>query len=154
MKTFIIFVILNIINVILQTIKSLATTKGGKVSASVMNAVAYAIYTVVLVYMTCELSTIAKALIVGGCNLIGVYIVKSLEEKKAKRKIYKVEFTTSANTLEMIKEIERPRHYNVISVGDMNIINFYCYDKQELKAVENITKKYNGKYIIYKGENF
>lgn len=154
MKTFIIFVVLNIINVILQTIKSLATTKGGKVSASVMNAIAYAIYTVVLVYMTCELSTIAKALIVGGCNLIGVYIVKSLEEKKAKRKIYKVEFTVDINTLEMIKEIERPKHYNVLEVNDMRIINFYCYDKQELKAVENITKKYNGKYIIYKGENF
>ena len=154
MKTFIIFVILNIIKVILQTIKSLATTKGGKISASVMNAVAYAVYTVVLVYMTCELSTVAKALIVGGCNLIGVYIVKSLEERKAKRKIYKVEFTVDINTLEMIKEIERPKHYNIINVGDMNIINFYCYDRQELKTVENITKKYNGKYIIYKGENF
>ena len=154
MKTFIIFVILNIINVILQTIKSLTTTKGGKISASIMNAVAYAVYTVVLVYMTCELSTISKAVIVGGCNLIGVYIVKSLEEKKAKRKIYKVEFTVDINTLEMIKEIERPKHYNIINVGNMNIINFYCYDRQELKTVENITKKYNGKYIIYKGENF
>ena len=119
-----------------------------------MNAVAYAVYTVVLVYMTCELSTISKAVIVGGCNLIGVYIVKSLEEKKAKRKIYKVEFTVDINTLEMIKEIERPKHYNIINVGNMNIINFYCYDRQELKTVENITKKYNGKYIIYKGENF
>ena len=154
MKTFVIFIILNIINVILQTIKSLLTTKGGKVSASVMNAVAYAVYTVVLVYMTCELSTIAKALIVGGCNLVGVYIVKSLEEKKAKRKIFKIEFTVNANTLEKIMKAETLKHYNVIKIGDMNIINFYCYNKQELKEVESITNKYDGKYIIYKGENF
>ena len=125
MKTFIIFIVLNIVNVILQTIKSLLTTKGGKVSASVMNAIAYAVYTVVLVYMTCELSTIAKALIVGGCNLVGVYIVKSLEEKKAKRKIYKVEFTVSAETLKKIVSTETLKHYNTIKIGDMNIINFY-----------------------------
>lgn len=154
MKTFIIFVVLNIINVILQTIKSLATTKGGKVSASVMNAVAYAVYTVVLVYMTCELSTIAKALIVGGCNLIGVYIVKSIEEKKAKRKIFKIEFTVTNDTLKKIMTVETLKHYNTIAIGDMNIINFYCYNKQELKEVENITERYDGKYIIYKGENF
>ena len=91
MKTFVIFVVLNILNVILQTVKSLLTTKGGKYSASIMNAVAYAVYTVVLVYMTCELSTVSKALIVGGCNLVGVYIVKSIEEKKQTRKIYKIE---------------------------------------------------------------
>ena len=153
MKTFIIFVILNIINVILQTIKSLATTKGGKISASVMNAVAYAIYTVVLVYMTCELSTISKALIVGACNLVGVYIVKSLEEKKAKRKIYKIEFTVNADTLNKILNTEKLNHYNIIKVGDMNIINFYV-DKKELRTIEELTKKYEGKYIITKGENF
>ena len=154
MKTFIIFVVLNIINVILQTVKSLLTTKGGKYSASIMNAVAYAIYTVVLVYMTCELSTIAKALIVGGCNLIGVYIVKSIEEKKQTRKIYKIEFTVNQMTLEKILTAEQLNHYNVITIGEMNIINFYCYNKQELKAVEQITNTYDGKYIIYRGENF
>ena len=154
MKTFIIFIVLNIINVVLQTVKSLLTTKGGKYSASIMNAVAYAVYTVVLVYMTCELSTIAKALIVGGCNLVGVYIVKSIEEKKQTRKIYKIEFTVTGDTLKKIMNAETLKHYNTIAIGDMNIINFYCYNKQELKEVENITKRYDGKYIIYKGENF
>ena len=153
MKTFIIFVVLNILNVILQTVKSLLTTKGGKYSASIMNAVAYAVYTVVLVYMTCELSTISKALIVGGCNLVGVYIVKSIEEKKQTRKIYKIEFTVSANTLEKIMNAEQLNHYNIIKVGDMNIINFYV-DKKDLNTVKTITEKYDGKYIITRGENF
>ena len=118
-----------------------------------MNAVAYAVYTVVLVYMTCELSTISKALIVGGCNLVGVYIVKSIEEKKQTRKIYKIEFTVSANTLEKIMNAEQLNHYNIIKVGDMNIINFYV-DKKDLNTVKTITEKYDGKYIITRGENF
>lgn len=153
MKTLIIFVVLNVVNVILQTIKSLVTNKGGKISASVTNAIAYGLYTVVLVYMSCELSTISKAVIVGGCNLIGVYIVKALEEKTAKRKIYKIEFTVTADTLNKMIKTENLNHYNIVTVGEMNIINFYV-DKKELKDIKTLTEKYDGKYIITKGENF
>lgn len=153
MKTLIIFVVLNVVNVILQTIKSLVTNKGGKISASVTNAIAYGLYTIVLVYMSCELSTISKAVIVGGCNLVGVYIVKSLEEKTAKKKIYKIEFTVTADTLNKIIATENLNHYNIVTVGEMNIINFYV-DKKELKDIKTLTEKYDGKYIITKGENF
>lgn len=153
MKTFIIFVVLNVVNVILQTVKSLLTNKGGKWSASIMNAVAYGLYTVVLVYMSCELSTIAKALIVGGCNLIGVYIVKSLEEKTAKRRIYKIEFTVDSITRDIMLTAEKLTHYNYINVGDMTIFNFYV-EKKDLKTVKGIITKYNGKYIITEGHQF
>ena len=55
MKLLIIFIVLNIVNVIVQTFKSLATVKCGKTVASVVNAVAFGIYTVVLVYMNSAL---------------------------------------------------------------------------------------------------
>ena len=152
MKTFIVFVVLNVINVILQTVKSLVTNKGGKYSASIMNAIAYALYTVVLVYMTCELSTMTKALVVGGCNLVGVYIVKSLEEKTAKKKIYKVEFTTTKEEKEKMLTAEKLNHYNVLTVGNMYIFNFYLDNKAELKKTKEIINRYNGKYIITVGE--
>lgn len=152
MKTFVIFVILNVVNVILQTVKSLFTYKGGKYSASIMNAVAYGLYTVVLVYMTCPLSTVTKALVVGGCNLIGVYIVKSLEEKTAKKKIYKVEFTTTKEEKEKMLTAEKLNHYNIITVGDMYIFNFYLDNKADLKSTKEIISRYNGKYIITVGE--
>ena len=53
-KLFITFVILNIVNVIIQTVKSLATVKCGKTVASIVNAVAYGLYTVVVVYTVCD----------------------------------------------------------------------------------------------------
>lgn len=154
MKTFIIFVVLNVINVILQTVKSLLTNKGGKWSAAVMNAVAYGLYTVVLVYMTCELSTVSKAVIVGACNLIGVYIVKSLEEKTAKRRIYKIEFTVDSVTRDIMLTAEKLTHYNYINVGDMTVFNFYVADKKDLKNIKTIVDKYDGKYIITEGKQF
>ena len=51
----IIFIALNIVNVIIQTVKSLATVKCGKTVAAVVNAVAYGLYTVVVVYTVCDL---------------------------------------------------------------------------------------------------
>ena len=74
------FIILNIINVIIQTIKSIATVKCKKTIAAIVNAVAYGLYTVVVVYTVCDLPLICKVAVVALCNLIGVFFVKWLEE--------------------------------------------------------------------------
>ena len=78
-KLLLVFIGLNIANVIIQTVKSIATVKCGKGVAAIVNAVAYGLYTVVTVYLMCELSLGLKALIVALCNLVGVYVVKWAE---------------------------------------------------------------------------
>ena len=92
-KLFITFVILNIVNVIIQTVKSLATVKCGKTVASIVNAIAYGLYTVVVVYTVCDLPLWLKVVVVGVANLIGVYVVKFIEEKSRKDKLWKIECT-------------------------------------------------------------
>ena len=81
MNLLITFILLNIANVIIQTIKSIATIKCGKTVAATVNAVAYGLYTIVTVYMLCELPLWWKAGIVALCNLVGVWVVKYFEEK-------------------------------------------------------------------------
>lgn len=88
-KLFITFVILNIVNVIIQTVKSLATVKCGKTIASIVNAVAYGLYTVVVVYTVCDLPLWLKVVVVGLANLVGVFVVKLVEEKSRKDKLWK-----------------------------------------------------------------
>ena len=48
MNTLLLFIILNAVNVFVQTIKSICTVKSGKTVAALVNAVAYGIYTVVM----------------------------------------------------------------------------------------------------------
>ena len=72
----IIFIILNILNVIIQTVKSLCTINGGKIVAAVANAIAYGFYTIVIIYMVCDLPLATKVVIVAICNFIGVFFVK------------------------------------------------------------------------------
>ena len=49
-----VFIALNVINVIIQTVKSIVTINGSKWSASIINAVAYGIYTIVVVFMNAD----------------------------------------------------------------------------------------------------
>ena len=82
------FIICNIANVIIQTVKSLVTVKGSPIAAAVVNAVAYGFYTYIIVITNCELPIWQKMLIVGLCNLIGVFVVKFIEKRKEKDKLW------------------------------------------------------------------
>ena len=102
-KLLLVFIALNIANVIIQTVKSIATVKCGKVSAAVINAVAYGLYTIVTVYLMCELDLYLKAGIVALCNLVGVYVVKLIEEKARKDKVWLVKMTIPTEHAEQAK---------------------------------------------------
>lgn len=147
----IIFIILNILNVIIQTVKSIATLKCGKGVAAIVNAVAFGLYTIVTVYMMCDLDLYLKAGIVALCNLVGVYIVKWGEEKARKDKLWKVEATV--NTTEDAKEItgllaRAGIPYNYIDINRYVLINCYCATQKQSHGVKSILDTYNAKYFV------
>ena len=145
----IIFIILNILNVIIQTVKSLCTINGGKIVAAVANAVAYGFYTIVIIYMVCDLPLATKVVIVAICNFIGVFFVKMLEEKSRKEKLWKVEVTipTEHNDEVHYKLSHVPHSYLVIT--DKNtLFNFYCSTKKESREVKKIIDNYHAKYFV------
>ena len=146
----IIFVVLNIFNVIIQTVKSIATVKCGKGVAALVNAIAYGLYTVVTVYLMCELPLGWKAGIVALCNLVGVYVVKWAEEKARKDKLWKVEATVSPASAEwLIRRLEEnDTPHNYIDVNKWVIFNIYCATQSESKQTKEILAKVNAKYFV------
>lgn len=154
-KLFITFVILNIINVIIQTVKSLATVKCGKTVASIVNAVAYGLYTVVVVYTVCDLPLWLKVAVVGVANLIGVYVVKLIEEKSRKDKLWKVECTVpQENAYYLAIELKNQVPFNYIeNVGKYAIFNIYCATQEQSATVKLILSEYNAKYFVSETKN-
>lgn len=154
-KLFIIFVILNIINVIIQTVKSLATVKCGKTVASIVNAVAYGLYTVVVVYTVCDLPLWLKVVVVGVANLIGVYVVKLIEEKSRKDKLWKIECTVpQENAYSLAIELKNQVPFNYIeNVGKYAIFNIYCATQEQSATVKLILNEYNAKYFVTETKN-
>lgn len=147
-KLLITFIILNIFNVIIQTVKSIATVKCGKSVASVVNAVAYGLYTIVTVYLLCDLDLWLKALIVALCNLVGVFVVKFFEEKARKDKLWKVEATIPAKYTNAVDFDLKDVPHNYINIDDYTIFNFYCATQADSLKVKNIINQYEAKYFV------
>lgn len=145
----VLFVSLNVANVIIQTIKSIATIKCKPMMAAIVNAIAYGLYTVVLVYMVCDLPLWAKVVVVGGANLVGVYLVKFFEEKGRKDKLWKVEVTVPTCSAEKVdKELQEVSH-NYITLSEKHtLFNVYCATQTESKKVKEIVKQYGAKYFV------
>lgn len=154
-----IFIILNILNVVIQTIKSIATVKCGKGVASIINAVAYGLYTIVTVYMMCELPLMWKAGIVALCNLIGVYVVKWGEEKSRKDKLWKVEATihnygTDPDWDDCIIDLKNAGiPFNYIDIQKYILINCYCATQAESTKVKQILDAHGAKYFVSESKN-
>ena len=146
-----IFVVLNVVNVVIQTVKSIATIKCGRVPAAVINAVAYGLYTIVVVYTVCELPLWLKATVVAVANLVGVYIVKLLEEKKRKDKLWKVEATiphTNTDQLHYELKVRNLPHNFIEDVGQYTVFNIYCETQKESAIAKVVLDQYNAKYFV------
>lgn len=151
-KLLITFIVLSVINVILQTIKSLATIKCGKGIASLINAIAYGLYTIVTVYTMCELPLLVKALIVAITNLIGVFIVKSIEEKMRKDKLWKIEVTAreclTCGIVEALTAHNIPYNYVQNADSSVSLFNIYCATQRESAEVKKIIDRFQVKYFV------
>ena len=152
-KLLLLFVVLNIFNVILQTVKSIITIRCGKTASAIINAVAYGLYTIVTIYLLCDLPLSWKAGIVALCNFVGVWVVKYFEEKARKDKLWKVEATIQ-NVIyftDYIKEeCEKNKiPYSILNVENVDyvVFNFYCATQEKSRAVKQICDGCNAKYL-------
>lgn len=145
------FILLNIINVILQTVKSICTVKCGKTMAAIVNALAYGLYTVVIIYMVCDLPLLTKAIVVATCNLIGVYIVKLIEEKTRKDKLWLVQLSIPYNRASAFEDdiLSLDLPYNRMeTTGTYEIFNVYCATQKESALTKTLATHYNAKYFV------
>lgn len=151
----IIFIVFNVLNVVIQTIKSIATIKCGKNMAAIINAIAYGLYTYIVVLTASDgVSLWFKIVVVALANLVGVWVVKFVEEKGRKDKLWKVEATLRSQNIEPqyddciieLKESNIP--FNYIDANKYIIVNCYCATQKESAQIKTILDKYNAKYFV------
>ena len=151
MKLLILFIVMNIVNVVLQTIKSIATVKCGKWGAAIVNAVAYGLYTYIVVLTMCDLPLMWKCIIVALANFVGVYVVKFFEEKARKDKLWKVEATVLRGYTERLHNaldyLDIPHNY-LENVGPYALFNIYCATQKESALAKDVLEKHDAKYFV------
>lgn len=146
-----IFIILNVVNVVIQTIKTIVTVNGTPFAAAVINAVTFAIYTVVVVFMNADgLGVFWKAVIIGVVNFIGVYVVKLIEVKNRKDKLWKVEATVPREVaLDLVRKLKaNDLPYNYVDINKYYLFNVYCATQAQSAKVKEVLNLYNAKYFV------
>lgn len=148
MNAIILFIVCTAVNVILSTIKSIATIKGGKFMAALMNALTYGFYSWVIILTTIDnLSTVSKMLITAACNFVGVYLVKLIEEKTRKDKIWQLSITVPQKYIEALHhdytQINLPHNY--IDVVKWGVFTIYCETQKDTTKALEIAKQYDAK---------
>ena len=101
--------------------------------------------------MVCDLDLWIKVAVVGGANLVGVFIVKWVEEASRKDRLWKVEMTVPTAIAEkMIADLESfniPHNY-IPNVGKYTIFNCYCATQKESAFVKEVAYRNKAKFFV------
>lgn len=151
MKFLLTFIILSTINVVFSTIRSITTIKSGKAVASLISGGYFAFYNIMLIYTVADFPMWEKCVITFVCNVLGVWIVKWIEEKMRKDKLWKVEVTVPNEEVERLLSdclYMNIEHYNYIDAYQYKVFNFYCATQKESIMVKELLKNYKVKYFV------
>lgn len=148
-KTIIIFFIITLINVILSTIKSILTVKASRGIASLINAVSYGFYAMVVKQMaTVSLEIVVISTII--CNLIGVNFSMWLLDKFKKDMLWKITVIPQNKFFENIRKelVENDLGFNeypiVTKYGNQMGLDIFSNNQNDSKKVKEILDR-NGK---------
>jgi hypothetical protein len=160
----IVFFVCQFINVALNTAKTIVMHKEEKISSSIINAITYGFYCIIVVMTASALPLLITIAITIITNLIGVYFSMIILEKFKKDKLWKVESTISWDYVRNIPYNDQKNNFLKTLIDKINaqnlsyhyielpnrefLFSFYCKTQKESLALKEILKDYNAKYIV------
>ena len=151
MKLIILFTVLTVVNVVIQTVKSLCTVRCSTFTSACVNAFAYGLYVYVIFFTTSEgMALWAKASITAIANFFGVYAANIIFEKLFSKTVrWKIEVSIPNELNRQFEGYLNEREFEWCFCGWGNgWINYavFCPDKNASAALREILPmeaKYN-----------
>jgi hypothetical protein len=146
----IIFFICSLINVMLSTLKTILTVKASKGVATIINAITYGFYAIVVKQLA-SLDLITTVTVTIITNIIGVYVSMWLLEKTKKDCLWKISVTTKDSTLvEKLEKFSISYVMNPVQYKKQTYYNIdvFSENQKDSSIIENILKEYKVKYNI------
>lgn len=145
------FFIATLVNVILGTLKSVITIKGGRILASIASAVAYGFNTIII-KMVGDVEMWIAVVTSVICNLLGVYIALYITDKMRKDQLWKITVSVPTEKMHDFKADLTKAEIAFVayetSWEKYKVVDIFSKAKPESKKVREIVKKYNVKYTI------
>ena len=146
----IIFFICSLINVMLSTLKTILTVKASKGVATIINAITYGFYAIVVKQLA-SLDLITTVTVTIITNIIGVYVSMWLLERTKKDCLWKISVTTKDNNLvEKLEKFSISYVMNPVQYKKQTYYNIdvFSENQKDSSIIENILKEYKVKYNI------
>jgi uncharacterized protein YebE (UPF0316 family) len=150
MKIIVIFFVLQLINVILNTIKSIITIKGKPSQGALINAITYGFYAIIVKQLA-TLDLGITVVVTAITNYIGVYFSMWLMDSLKKDNLWVINITTKDTKI--IKELEKynlPYTISNVTFKDKKYysINIFADTQKESYIIKNILDENKIKYNI------
>ena len=153
----VLFVGLTIINVILNTARTIITVKGGTFMSALVSAIAFSFYTLFVIFTVCDLPMLLKVLVTGITNFIGVYIVKFFETWFRKDRLWMVDVVIYEKNLTFVKEYLNERGIQFsempISNSSSHVFHIYSNTQDESRNIRELLKSFNAKYVVVESKH-
>lgn len=146
----ILFFILNLINVILGTMRSILTVKSTPFISMIINTVSYTFYSGIVKMVSGQDMTIVL-ITTALTNIIGVYIARFILDRTKKDKLWRISATVYHNVkIEPItsKLKEYNIEYNVIKIDNASILDIFSKTQGESTLIKEILDKPDIKYHV------
>lgn len=149
---FVLFAILSIVNVIFSTYRSIITIKGSKGVASIVSASYFTFYNIVLIYTVADFELWVKCVITFFANLVGVYIVKFIEERMVKDKLWVFGATVKHNEdnlkeiVEKLKALDIKCVYTELVPNELYTMQIFSNTQKESTMIKGILDNFDVKY--------
>lgn len=151
MLLLIVFIIASLINVILSTLKSVITVKGGRFIACIINAISYGFNTVVIKSIT-DVDLWLAVVITIASNLVGVYVALTIIRRFEKERLWKITVTVPSENLHELKHDLHDCDIAFItyetSYEKYKVVDIFSNNKNESRTVKTLLAKYKVKYTI------
>ena len=145
-----IFVGMQLVNVILSTIKTILTVGASENSAITISVIYYTFYNGLVKILT-QQPLVVVLVTTAITNAIGMKIAYFILKKTKKPLLWKIEATVyGKHTAEMRKDLEDAGLSNkyIPEIGKYTEFNIYCETREESKRAKQILKKYNAKCFV------
>ena len=157
----VVFFICSLINVILNTLKTIIMHKEQKISSTIINAITYGFYAIIVVMTASALDLWITILITILANAIGVYGSMWLLERFKKDSVWEIVANIKVNGTELSNfENYLGGHdisYNLVKLYGCDIsdgktpftAHIYSENQYQSEKIKYILDKLNAKYIVH-----
>jgi uncharacterized protein YebE (UPF0316 family) len=150
----ILFIILQVINVILSTIKSIVMIKGSKWGAIIANTIYFGVYTAVLKQISAIDNLLVLVIITMLANFFGTWVGIIITDKLRKADLWIIKTVIRIGYVKEYKKALNDAGIKYISYqttwDEYTAIDIFSENRTQSKKIKEILLKFKAKYSIYK----